>query len=159
MPLRWAGYGPTTGDLADGGLGVLPTVNVVTVVVAFVAGIAGILAFETRSSCAVGVAISITTIPAAADIGLSAAYGDWSSVRGSGMQLFLNIIGLLVSATITLALMRSVTMRRGRRHRAELGLDEPPLGRPPLDDPLEAHDHLTPPSPATPTRRASSAPE
>jgi len=55
VPLRWAGYGPTTGDLADGGLGILPTVNVVTVVVAFVAGIAGILTFETRSSSAGGV--------------------------------------------------------------------------------------------------------
>jgi len=112
-----------------------------------------------KSGALVGVAISITTIPAAADIGLSAAYGDWSSVRGSGLQLALNIIGLLVSATITLAVMRSMTMRRGRRHRAELGLDEPGAGPPPLDDPLEAHEHLTPQTPTTPTRQASSAPE
>ena len=134
--------------------------NGYSVVVALCAGAAGMLSVTLgKSGALVGVAISITTIPAAADIGLSAAYGDWSSVRGSGMQLFLNIVGLLVSATITLALMRSVTMRRGRRHRAELGLEEPVLGRPPLDDPLEAHEHLTPPSPATPTHRASSAPE
>ena len=54
----------------------------------------------------VGVAISITTIPAAADIGLSLAYGDRDSFRGSALQLALNIISLLVAATITLAIQR-----------------------------------------------------
>ena len=95
VPLRWAGYGPTTGDLADGGLGVLPTVNVVTVVVAFVAGIAGILAFETRSSSAVGVAISITTIPAAAFAGAAAAVTDWAGATAALAVLAVNIVMLL----------------------------------------------------------------
>ena len=131
-----------------------------SVVVALCAGAAGMLSVTLgKSGALVGVAISITTIPAAADIGLSAAYGDWASFRGSGLQLALNIVSLLVSATITLAIMRSVTMRRGRRHRAELGLSEPSLAEAPADDPLDAHEHLTPPSPVTPTRRASSAPE
>ena len=106
VPLRWAGYGPTTGDLADGGLGVLPTVNVVTVVVAFVAGIAGILAFETRSSSAVGVAISITTIPAAAFAGSAAAVTDWAGATAALAVLAVNIVMLLTAGTITLLIQR-----------------------------------------------------
>ena len=106
VPLRWAGYGPTTSDLADGGLGVLPTVNVVTVVVAFVAGIAGILAFETRSSSAVGVAISITTIPAAAFAGAPAAVTDWVGATAALAVLAVNIVMLLTAGTITLLIQR-----------------------------------------------------
>jgi uncharacterized hydrophobic protein (TIGR00271 family) len=106
VPLRWAGYGPASSDLADGGLGILPTVNVVTVVVAFVAGIAGILAFETRSSSAVGVAISITTIPAAAFAGAAAAVTDWAGAAGALAVLAVNILMLLTAGTITLLIQR-----------------------------------------------------
>ncbi len=144
--------------------------NGYSVVVALCAGAAGMLSMTLgKSGALVGVAISITTIPAAADIGLSAAYGDWSSVEGSGWQLFLNIISLLVSATLVLGLMRAQAMRRGRRHRSELGLGDLPARAAPLDDPLAAHLLVdgeladpalaTPPSPATPTPRASSGPE
>jgi uncharacterized hydrophobic protein (TIGR00271 family) len=111
IPLRWAGYGPTTGDLADGGLGVLPTVNVVTVVVAFVAGVAGILAFETRSSSAVGVAISITTIPAAAFAGSAAAVTDWAGAAAALAVLAVNVVMLVTAGTMTLRVQR----RRRRR--------------------------------------------
>ena len=41
----------------------------VVAMAAFAAGVAGMLAVETRASMGVGVAISVTTIPAAADIG------------------------------------------------------------------------------------------
>ena len=51
--LRAGGYPPANGSLGDGGLGVLPSVNVATILVASFAGIAGILSFETRSSSAV----------------------------------------------------------------------------------------------------------
>src|SRR3954447_17922119 len=44
----------------------LQTVNVSTPIVAFAAWVAGMLALETRASLAVGVAISVTTIPASA---------------------------------------------------------------------------------------------
>jgi uncharacterized membrane protein len=50
----------------------LSTVNISTPVVAFAAGVAGILALETRASSAVGVAISVTTIPASAYLGVAA---------------------------------------------------------------------------------------
>ena len=104
--LRWTGYGPATEELGDGGLGVLPTVNIATVGVAFVAGIAGILAFETRSSAAVGVAISITTIPAAAFAGAAAAVHDWPGAAGALAVLALNIVMLVTAGTITLLIQR-----------------------------------------------------
>ena len=61
-----------------------------TFIVAFAAGVAGMLAFETRASAAVGVAISVTTIPAAAYLGVSTAIGDEARfsrrVRGPARQ-------------------------------------------------------------------------
>jgi uncharacterized membrane protein len=50
----------------------LSTVNISTPIVAFAAGVAGILALETRASSAVDVAISVTTIPASAYLGVAA---------------------------------------------------------------------------------------
>jgi uncharacterized hydrophobic protein (TIGR00271 family) len=75
-----------------------------SVIVAILAGAAGMISVLPRRSVALtGVAISITTIPAAAAIGLWTAYGDWSSVVGSAIQLGLNIAGLLLSSTLVLA--------------------------------------------------------
>jgi len=110
--LRVGGYAPANGSLGDGGLGVLPTVNVATVVVAFTAGIAGILAFETRSSSAVGVAISITTIPAAAFIGAAAAVHDPSGARGALAVLAANVAILVIAGTVTLLLQHLLRRRR-----------------------------------------------
>jgi uncharacterized membrane protein len=107
--LRVGGYPPATGSLGDGGLGVLPTVNVATLVVAAVAGVAGVLAFRTRSSVAVGVAISITTIPAAAFTGAAVAVGDTAGLRGALAVLGANVGLILLTGTATLAVQR----RRG----------------------------------------------
>jgi hypothetical protein len=107
--LRVGGYPAANGALGDGGLGVLPTVNVATIVVASVAGIAGVLAFETRSSVVVGVAISITTIPAAAFIGAAVAVGDLVGLRGALAVLGANVGLILLTGSATLALQR----RRG----------------------------------------------
>jgi len=104
--LRVGGYPPANGSLGDGGLGVLPTVNVATILVAFFAGIAGILSFETRSSSAVGVAISITTIPAAAFIGAAAASHDSRGTGGALAVLAANVAILLVAGSLTLLLQR-----------------------------------------------------
>jgi hypothetical protein len=104
--LRVGGYPPANGALGDGGLGVLPTVNVATLVVAAVAGVAGVLAFETRSSVVVGVAISITTIPAAAFIGAALAVGDLVGLRGALAVLGANVGVILLTGTATLALQR-----------------------------------------------------
>jgi len=108
--LRAAGWGPATEALGDGGLGVLPTVNIATVTVALVAGVAGILAFETKSSAAVGVAISITTIPAAAFGGAEAATGDWAGALDELAVLSANITMLVLAGTITLLIQRTRTL-------------------------------------------------
>jgi uncharacterized hydrophobic protein (TIGR00271 family) len=104
--LRVGGYPQANGSLGDGGLGVLPKVNVATLVVAAVAGVAGVLAFRTRSSVVVGVAISITTIPAAAFIGAAVAVGDAEGLRGAVAVLAANVGLIVLTGTATLALQR-----------------------------------------------------
>lgn len=93
--------------------------NAYSLVVALCAGAAGMLSLTLgRSTALMGVAVSITTIPAAANIGLAFAYGDWVSFRGSGAQLAINIAGLLFASTVTLAIQRLTFRRRMRRHLA-----------------------------------------
>jgi hypothetical protein len=104
--LRVGGYPAANGSLGDGGLGVLPKVNVATLIVAAVAGVAGVLAFRTRSSVVVGVAISITTIPAAAFIGAAVAVGDAEGLRGAVAVLAANVGLIVLTGTATLALQR-----------------------------------------------------
>jgi uncharacterized membrane protein len=49
------------------------------VVVAILAGIVGVVSLtEARAGALIGAFISVTTIPAAADIGLSVAFGGWN---------------------------------------------------------------------------------
>jgi hypothetical protein len=55
--------------------------------------------------------ISVTTIPAAADMGLSAAYGSWSEARGSTFQLLLNVVLLIAVGAGGLRLQRSIWHR------------------------------------------------
>jgi uncharacterized hydrophobic protein (TIGR00271 family) len=70
--------------------------NLFSVVVAVVAGIVGVVSLTlSKAGALIGVFISITTIPAAADIGVSAAYGSWPEAGGSAVQLVLNV-GLLI---------------------------------------------------------------
>ncbi|MGZ5342061.1 MAG: DUF389 domain-containing protein [Solirubrobacterales bacterium] len=57
---------------ASDALGGLASISHETITVAFAAGVAGMLALETRASSAVGVAVSVTTIPAAAYLGVAA---------------------------------------------------------------------------------------
>ncbi len=59
-------------------LGSLTSVNNETIAVALAAGVAGMLALETRASSGVGVAISVTTIPAAAYLGVAAGLGEFA---------------------------------------------------------------------------------
>ena len=83
-----------------------PTLDASTFVVAFAAGVAGMLAFETRASAAVGVAISVTTIPAAAYLGVSSAVGDRAGSSGALEVLLANVAMLLIAGTLTLAIQR-----------------------------------------------------
>ncbi|MER5377530.1 DUF389 domain-containing protein [Streptomyces sp. NPDC002553] len=90
--------------------------NAFSVVVAVLAGVVGIMSLtQVRSSALLGVFISVTTIPAAADIGVSCAFSAWSDARGSLAQLLLNIVLLIVTGVLTLRFQRVVWRRIGRR--------------------------------------------
>ena len=99
-------------DSASRALGGLTTVSHETVVVAFVAGVAGMLALETRASSAVGVAVSVTTIPAAAYLGVAAGIGELSTVTSTFGLLAVNVVMMVVGAVMTLALQRALRRRR-----------------------------------------------
>ncbi|MGH2969518.1 MAG: DUF389 domain-containing protein [Solirubrobacteraceae bacterium] len=89
--------------------------------VAACAGAAGMLSLSTsKSGALIGVLISVTTIPAAANIGVTAAYRDWENWRGSMGQLAINLAAILLAGTATLAIQRALYDRRRRRH-----LDDP----------------------------------
>lgn len=90
--------------------------------VAACAGAAGMLSLSTaKSGALIGVLISVTTIPAAANVGVAAAYGDWPAWRGSMGQLAVNAAAILLAGTLTLAIQRRSYLRRRRRHRADAG--------------------------------------
>jgi uncharacterized hydrophobic protein (TIGR00271 family) len=99
----------------------LATVNVSTPIVAFAAGIAAILALETRASSAVGVAISVTTIPATAYFGAATGFGEPSKATGALEVLGINVAMLLVAGCATLVSQR--WLARPRRPAAA-----PPVG-------------------------------
>jgi uncharacterized hydrophobic protein (TIGR00271 family) len=100
---------------ASSALGGLVTVNHETVVVAFFAGAAGMLALETRASTAVGVAVSVTTIPAAAYLGVAAGLREADQARGAVGVLAANVAMLVVGAAGTLALQRVLARRAASR--------------------------------------------
>jgi uncharacterized hydrophobic protein (TIGR00271 family) len=86
--------------------------------VAGFAGVAGILSLtSTKSGALIGVLISVTTIPAAANIGIAAALGDWSEWRGAMAQLAVNLTAIALAGLGTLAIERWIYRRRLRRHR------------------------------------------
>ena len=75
--------------------------------IAALAGVAGMLSLTSaKSGALIGVLISVTTIPAAANIGISAALGNWSDWRGAMLQLALNLIAIVLAGIVTLQLQR-----------------------------------------------------
>jgi uncharacterized hydrophobic protein (TIGR00271 family) len=89
----------------------LTTVNSSTFVVALVAGIAGMLAVETRASAAVGVAISVTTIPASAYLGVAAGVGEVGKAAGALAVLAINVTMLVAGGSATLVVQRALARR------------------------------------------------
>jgi uncharacterized hydrophobic protein (TIGR00271 family) len=106
-------------------------------IVALFAGVAGMLSLTAaKSGALVGVLISVTTIPAAAAIGVAAAFGDWSSWRGALAQLAINLSSIAIAGVATLQVQRRVYQRRRARHlgdgsRAIAGLPTETPGRRP----------------------------
>jgi uncharacterized hydrophobic protein (TIGR00271 family) len=102
---------PSSFHVGENGLSGLTTVNSSTVVVAFAAGVAGMLALETRASAAVGVAISVTTIPASAYLGVAAGEGEVDKATGALAVLGINVGMLLVGGSLTLMVQRALGRR------------------------------------------------
>ena len=69
------------------------------------------LALETRASSGVGVAISVTTIPAAAYLGVAVGLGEFGNVGGAFAVLGTNVAMLVVGASATLAVQRTLVRR------------------------------------------------
>jgi uncharacterized hydrophobic protein (TIGR00271 family) len=89
-------------------------------IVACFAGAAGMLSLTSaKSGALVGVLISVTTIPAAANIGIAAALADWSEWRGAMAQLAVNLSAILLAGIATLRLQRRIFEKRRRRHLRE----------------------------------------
>jgi uncharacterized hydrophobic protein (TIGR00271 family) len=102
---------------AAAALGGLTTVSNETIVVALVAGTAGMLALETRAGSAVGVAVSVTTIPAAAYLGVAAGLGKIGTALGALGVLGMNVTMMTVGASAALVVQRSLNRRVGARRR------------------------------------------
>jgi uncharacterized hydrophobic protein (TIGR00271 family) len=91
-------------------------------IVAALAGAAGVLSLTSaKSGALIGVLISVTTILAAANIGIAAALGDWSDWRGSIAQLVVNLVAIVLAGVGTLEIQRALYRRRLRLHRGEVG--------------------------------------
>ena len=89
--------------------------NLFSVVVAVLAGIVGVVSLtESRANALIGVFISVTTIPAAASIGVSIAYGSWAEARGSLLQLLLNVVLLIGVGAGGLRAQRAIWRRAPR---------------------------------------------
>ncbi|KQX10392.1 hypothetical protein ASC82_22155 [Streptomyces sp. Root431] len=72
-------------------------------VVALLAGVAGMLSLtSSKSGALVGVAISVTTIPAGANAAVALSYGDLGQMWGSVEQLLLNLGGIMLAGVLTL---------------------------------------------------------
>ncbi|MBA3301127.1 MAG: DUF389 domain-containing protein [Thermoleophilaceae bacterium] len=99
-------------------------------IVAALAGAAGMLSLTTaKSGALIGVLISVTTIPAAANIGVASAYENWSEAGGAAAQLAVNLGSIFAAGVLTLFIQRTFYLYRRRRHlddpaRAAAGLPE-----------------------------------
>ena len=82
-------------------------------IVAVIAAAAGVLSLtSSKASGLSGVLVSVTTIPAAANVALGIAFGLPDEIWGSSLQLGLNIGGMALAGWLTLAVQRVVGERR-----------------------------------------------
>ncbi|MEU0046355.1 DUF389 domain-containing protein [Streptomyces werraensis] len=87
-------------------------------VVAVLAGTAGTLSLTSaKSGALVGVAISVTTVPAAANAAVALSYGDTVQTWGSTEQLLLNLFGITLAGTLTLLAQKRLWRKQHARLR------------------------------------------
>lgn len=116
---RATGVTPDHFDSGDHNLSkIIASPDFFALFVALCAGVAGMLSLSTaKSGALIGVLISVTTIPAAANISVSVAYGDWSACRGSAEQLAINLGAIVAAGVLTLGIQRASFRRRQGDHR------------------------------------------
>jgi uncharacterized hydrophobic protein (TIGR00271 family) len=131
LVLKWTGIGPDSIEdrpFTD----FISHPDFFSAFVAYLAGIAGVLSLTSaKSGALIGVLVSVVTIPAAANVGVAAAYADWNEFAGAQAQLVLNLSAIVLGGLGTLFVQRRFYVARRRRHlsdhaREEAGL---PLGR------------------------------
>ena len=94
-------------------------------IVALIAAAAGVLSLTSAKVGGLsGVFISVTTVPAAGNVSLGLAFGAMGEVRGSAIQLLVNIGGMILAGWVTLALQNAVWNRKARRRRRELAMNQ-----------------------------------
>ncbi|MEJ1197025.1 MULTISPECIES: DUF389 domain-containing protein [unclassified Streptomyces] len=87
-------------------------------VVAILAGAAGTLSLTSaKSGALVGVAISVTTVPAAANAAVALIYDDTHQAWRSTEQLLLNLVAIILAGTLTLLLQKALWATQRRRLR------------------------------------------
>ncbi|MFG2009517.1 DUF389 domain-containing protein [Micromonospora sp. NPDC048868] len=87
-------------------------------VVGLLAGVAGMLSLTSKKSGSlVGVLISVTTVPAAANAAVAVAYGVWHEASGSALQLVINLCAILLAGLATLLVQQAWWWHLGRRRR------------------------------------------
>jgi uncharacterized hydrophobic protein (TIGR00271 family) len=113
LSVRWSGRTP-----AEFLAGVRPVAQLInspdefSVAVALLAGIVGVVSLtEARANALIGVFISVTTIPAAASVGISVAYASWTDAAGSVLQLLLNVVLLIGVGAAGLTVQRRIWRR------------------------------------------------
>jgi uncharacterized hydrophobic protein (TIGR00271 family) len=107
------GFLPAGFNVEQSSLSTLAKTDYSTVLIALAAGVAGMLSFETRASTAVGVAISVTTIPASAYLGVALGAGGIEHAMGALVVLAINVALLIVGGTLTLLAQRILPNRSG----------------------------------------------
>jgi uncharacterized hydrophobic protein (TIGR00271 family) len=81
-----------------------------SVVVALLAGVVGMLAMtEAKAGTLVGVLISVTTVPAAANIGVAGAMTRWTEAGGAASQLLVNLVVMCAAGVLTLGIEQRLT--------------------------------------------------
>jgi uncharacterized hydrophobic protein (TIGR00271 family) len=108
---------PTDFAVGQASLSGLTAVNSSTFLVGFAAGVAGMLALETKASAAVGVAISVTTIPASAYLGVAAGQGELDKAAGALAVLGVNVLMLTTGGTLALLTQRALARQHAIRGR------------------------------------------
>src|SRR6516225_2277417 len=117
LAVRAAGQAPAsfltgTRPVSD----LINTPNMYSVIVAILAGLVGVVSLtEARANALIGVFISVTTIPAAADVGVSLAFSSWHEAIGSVFQLLLNIAVLVAVGAAGLSTQRMIWRRQAAR--------------------------------------------